>query len=206
MTDEFLRDVQAQWRATPAPVTMLHARLRRTRWVPHLLLAIEVTGALGAFLVGLYYFAEALRTRELLFILSAVALLAGMPLAIAATIRIRRDSMKWEEETPDSILSVALRRVEASLKIVRLGRLGIATVTAFTLLLWLTQAIRVIDATKFLLIYSGVSLAICVLYHWWLRIRERRLLEKQAYCIQLRSAFGMAETSSFSAPSFPERS
>lgn len=196
MTDDFLRDAQAQWRATPGQVTVLHARLRRTRWVPHLLLSIEVAGALVAFLVGLFYVAEALRTREFLFILSAVALLSGMPLAIDASIRIRRDSLRWEEETPDSIVSTALRRAEASLKIVRLGRLGIAAIVGFTLLLWLAQAIGLVNPPEFLLIYTGGAGVVCLLYHWHLRRHERKMRDEQVSCQRLLAELEVVEAPS----------
>ena len=185
MSDDFLSQAQAAWRAEPVDIAAMHQRLRRTRWAAHAVLAAELIGGCVAFGVGLVFFAVALRAHDLLFPLSAVMLLAGMPLTMSAALRIRRPSLKWEDATPRDVVVTALRRVDATLQMVRVSRWGVGAIAAFVATLWLAQAIGAVNAAWFLRIYTLAALAICAPYWLYLRHRERRAGHERDVCMRL---------------------
>jgi hypothetical protein len=200
MTDDFMRDAQAAWRHTPADIPAMRQLLHKKRWTPHMVLAIEVIAGLAGFAMGLVFFALALETRALPFILAAIVMLAGMPLATGASIRARRDSLRWEGDTPRGVVVTATRRAEAALRAVTLGRLAVAIIAAFVALLWLLQWAGAMHEARFLHIYTATCSVMCAPLLVYLRYRERRMRGERAACLGLLSELDRAETSSKPAP------
>ncbi len=205
MSDDFLSKASAAWRGEPADVTAVQLRLRRRRWTAHVVLAIEIIGSAIAFAVGLFFFVMASRTHELLYTLSALALIVAMPLAMTATVLARQPSLKWEDETPRSVVVTALRRAEASLKAIRIGRWGVVVVGAFVLMLWLAQVIGSVRAAGFLCIYTAASFVVCAPYLLYLHRRHRGAGGERAACLRLLGELEQADVTSEGAPQGHER-
>jgi MFS family permease len=186
MMDDFLQEAQGDWRLQPASqgpaIDRIRRRLRRTRWLPHLLMGLEIMGGVIAIFLGLWFASMAREQRDLLFTLSAAVMLLVAPSLVLASIMARR---RWEDETPESILRTSLARTDASLAAVRLGRWHCAVIAGFVVLLWITQAAGLIDAKRFLLFYTTVCAAILLFYLPWLSWRKWRLLQERKNCQRL---------------------
>ena len=127
---------------TPSEVVR---RLQRARWTPHLVLGLEVLGCCLALGVGVWFAWVAAHQTEhkLLFTLSAAVLLIAAPVLGVATALARRPSLAWDDETPESILRIGIRRAEASLQAMRVGRWHVAIIAGFVALLWALQLAEV---------------------------------------------------------------
>ena len=49
----------------------------------------------------------------------------------------RRQSLAWEDETPESILRIGIRRADATLRAIQIGRWHLALIAGFVVVLWL---------------------------------------------------------------------
>jgi hypothetical protein len=185
MNDEMMEELQASWRAQDVALANLQEKLRRRRWRPHLALGIELLCTAGTVGFGVWFAWMAVESGSLLFAMSAGVLLIAAPaLAVAAWVA-RKDSMRWEDETPESVLALGLRRADASLRVLRLGRVHLAVIGAFVLVLWATELGGLINARRFLVIYSLTCAAMAALYLPWLAWRERRVSQERAECQRL---------------------
>lgn len=185
MTDDFIFELRADWRKQETELAGMLRRLRRHRWTPHLSLAAEAACAAGGLVAGLWFAWMAVQTGRLLFALAAGMMLVTMPGAMAASVLIRRGSLRWEDETPESVLRTALRRAEATLMAARAGYASIAALAAFVALLWIVQGLGLIRAAGFLVFYTSLC-ALASLAGWlgasWSRRRARR---ERDVCLRL---------------------
>jgi hypothetical protein len=185
MLDEDLLTLRADWRRQDAAFTDVYARLRRNRWQPHALLALEFAGAALGLAIGLWYASVAVKLDSLLFALSAAVLLLAMPAFAVGTVLARKRSLRWEEETPEDVLIVGLRRADASVRAIRVGRWQVAIIASFVVTLWTTEAMGLIDVSGFLVFYSAICAASVIPYFTWLRRREKLVLAERAACRKL---------------------
>jgi hypothetical protein len=102
-----------------------------------------------------------------------VVLLIAAPLLGVAIIMARRPGLSWHEETPESILRSGIVRADATLRAMRVGRWHIAVVAGFVAVLWLLQAVGVIDAGRFLIFYSLVCFVVSLGSWLWMRWRTQ---------------------------------
>lgn len=182
MTDPFLQDLQRDWHRQEAGIADLMRRMRRARYVPHLLLAIEILGGLVGLAGGLFILVAAIRTGEALFYLAAPVLLVGTPLLAIASLRARRGSLRWEDETAESVLRTALARAEGSERAIQVGRWSVYTLAGFVVALWVALACRIIGHAGFVVGYS-VACAAALAAAWaWLEFRTRRVRRELAGC------------------------
>ena len=184
MTDEFLEELQSSWRGQQAGIDVL-SRLRRQRWRPHLALGFELLGTAVSMGVGVWFATMALELRSLLFGMSAGILLIAAPALAVAAWLARKDSLRWEDETPESVLVSGVRRADASLKVLRLGRVHLALIVAFVLILWVAELGGLISARDFLVLYTLVCAATVALYLPWIAWRVKRVGGERAACQQL---------------------
>ena len=193
MADEDLLTLRAEWRRQDATFKDVYARLRRSRWQPHALFALELAGAMLSLAIGLWFAIVAVRLGSLLFALSATVMLLAMPVFVVGTVLARKHSLRWDEETPEGMLGVALRRADASLQAIRVGRWQVTIIVSFVAILWATQVIGLIDVVGFLVFYSAVSAATIIPYVLWLGRREQRLLAERAVCRRLLEDLAASE-------------
>jgi hypothetical protein len=185
--DDFLRTVQSDWRNQPLELDQLEKRLRRHRWSPHAMLALEILGGLTGFAVGVWFFSIAVRTGALLFVLAAVVMLASMPAFTVFSIIARRKALRHEDDTPERVVRSGLARAEASLRAVRIGYLGVAVIAGFVAVLWLAQVAGAIHALGFVTFHTVTAAAVCTPYVLYLRWRSTRILRERAACERLMS-------------------
>lgn len=190
MSDNFIRGLQDDWQSQDHDATEVLRRLRRTRWMPHVVLGAEILGCAFALLVGIWFAWVAAHTGEhkLLFALSAAVMLIAAPALGIASVIVRRHSLAWDAETPESVLTVGIRRAESSLSAIRIGRWHIAIIALFVTTLWMLQAIGVIHAARFLVFYTTVCLAVSVAGWLWMLSREKRLRSERAVFVRLLAA------------------
>lgn len=191
MSDDFLRKAQADWRAQEAGVDQMLRRLRRSRWMPHMLMGLDiVAGALLA-VAGVWFawIAWSAERHQLLFVLSAAMLLASAPLMAVVSVLSRRSALHWEDETPERILRVGVQRADASLKALRASRWQIVLLFAFVAVLWIVEAAGLLQAFDFLLFYTPVCIAWAILWRLWSGWRLTRLARERAAYVRLLAEF-----------------
>lgn len=190
MTDDLIRSLQRDWQLQEYDASRVVGRLQRARWVPHLVLAVEILGCSLALGVGVWFAWVAAHQAEhkLLFALSAAVLLIAVPALGIATALARRPSLAWDDETPESILRIGIRRAEASLKAMRVGRWHVAVIAGFVALLWALQLLKFIDAMEFLTFYSSVCLAVSTGSWIWMAWRTRSVRAERDACVRLLAA------------------
>lgn len=190
MNDEFIRGLQRDWQSREHDVGERLRRLRRNRWVPHIVLALELLGYAVALSVGVWFAVVALRTPEhrLLFALSAAILLSTAPALAIASAMARRDSLAWGDETSESILEIGIRRANSSLRIVRVGQWHVAVIAMFVALLWILQFAGWVDAFRFLVFYSSICLVVSMGSWLWMRRQTRKAHAEQEACRRLLAA------------------
>jgi hypothetical protein len=182
MTDELVDSLRRDWqsqRVDPGPVLR---QLRRRRWVPHLVLALELLGCLVAMVAGTWFAWSALNQDEhkLLLALSAVILLIAAPMLGIAIVLARRPGLTWHTETPESLLQVGILRADSTLRAMRVARWHIGIIAGFIAVLWLLQASGHIDARRFLIFYTSVCFVISLAGWWWMRWRTRSVVRERA--------------------------
>lgn len=187
MNDEFIRSLRSDWQSQEIDASQVLRRLRRNRWVPQVVLGAEILVCALAFLVGLWFAWVAAHHAEhkLLFTLSAGVLLLTAPALCFASVKARSPSLAWDVETPESLLNIAIRRAESSLRAIRIGRWHIATIAVFVMTLWILEAFGFIQAIDFLIIYTIACLAVAVVSWLWMVWRERRVRSEHAACARL---------------------
>jgi hypothetical protein len=190
MSDDLIRSLQREWQAQDYDAGAVLRRLQRARWTPHLVLALEVLGCCLALGVGVWFAWVATHQPEhkLLFALSAAVLLIAVPLLGIATTLVRRPSLAWDDETSESILRIGIRRADASLKAMRVGRWHVAVVASFVALLWALQWLKLIDALEFLIFYSSVCLIVSLVSWIWMVWRIRNIRAERDACVRLLDA------------------
>ncbi len=187
MTDELIRRLQIEWQSQEHDTSHMVRRLRRARWTPHLVFALEVLGCCVALCVGVWFAWAAAHQSEhkLLMALSAAVLLITVPLLGVATALARRPSLAWDDETPESILRIGIRRADASLRAIRVGRWHIAVVAGFVVLLGALQLLKLIDALEFLILYASVCVVVSLGSWVWMAWRIRTVRAERDACVSL---------------------
>jgi drug/metabolite transporter (DMT)-like permease len=190
MSDDLIRSLQRDWQSQEFDADQVLSRLRRARWIPHLVLALEVLGCCITLGVGIWFawIAGHQPEHRLLFTLSATVLLIAAPVLGVATAMARRASLAWDDETSESILRIGIRRADASLRAIRVGRWHVAIVAAFVAVLWTLQLLHFIDAVEFLLFYTAVCLAASLGAWTWMARRTRTVRAERDACIRLLAA------------------
>jgi Na+-transporting methylmalonyl-CoA/oxaloacetate decarboxylase beta subunit len=190
MTDELIRSLRSDWQSQEYDATHVIRRLRRARWTPHFVFALEILGCAVALVVGIWFAWLAVHQSEdrLLLALSAAVLLIAVPVLGIATAVARRTGFAWADETPESILRIGIRRADASLRAMRVGRWHLAAVAGFVVLLWVLQLLELIGALEFLVFYTWVCLAVSLVSGIWMAWRIRAVRAERDACIQLLAA------------------
>lgn len=187
MNDDYIRDLRGDWQSQDNDVTHALQRLRRNRWTPHLALALEMLACALALAAGSWFAWVAAHNEEhrVLYALSAAVVLITAPAVGVASMVARRRSFGWDAESPESLLRVGVRRVDSSLRAIRVGHWHVAIVAVFVAVLWIAQALGFIRAIKFLVFYTGVCLVVCTANWIWMRRREKQLRSEQAAYLSL---------------------
>lgn len=187
MNDPFIGDMRSDWQSQDYDVTTALQRLRRNRWTPHLALALEMLTCAFALGAGSWFAWVAAHNEEhrVLFALSAAVLLITAPAVGIASMLARRRSFAWDAESPQSLLRVGVRRVDSSLRAIRVGRWHAAIVAVFVAVLWTAQGFGFIRAVEFLALYTTVSVAVCAASWLWMSQREKQLRSEQAAYLSL---------------------
>lgn len=198
MTDELIRSLQREWQSQEYDLGHVVRRLRRARWTPHLVLALELLGSCLALGTGAWFAWTAVHQPEhkLLLALSAAVLLITVPVLGLATALARRPGLAWHDETPESILRIGIRRADASLQAMRVGRWHVVVVVGFVALLWALQALDLIDALEFLVFYSALSLVLSLGSWVWMARRIRAVRAEREACVRLLASLRVTPESS----------
>lgn len=190
MTDEMLRRMQQDWQSQEYDAGAVVQRLRHHRWTPHWILALELLGCGCALATGIWFAWMAVQGQEhrLLFALSALILVISAPVLGVASVLARRQSLAWEDETPESILRIGIRRADATLRAIRIGRWHLALIAGFVVVLWILQALGFIAAVEFLVFYTLVCGVVSLGWWLWMRGRTRSATAEREACNRLLTA------------------
>lgn len=190
MTDEMLRRMQQDWQSQEYDAGAVVQRLRRHRWMPHWILALELLGCAFALGTGVWFAWMAVQGQEhrLLLALSSLILVISAPVLGVASVLARRQSLAWEDETPESILRIGIRRADATLRAIQIGRWHLAVIAGFVMVLWILQALGFIAAVDFLVFYTLVCGAVSLGWWLWMRGRTRSAIAERDECSRLLTA------------------
>jgi Na+/melibiose symporter-like transporter len=185
MSDDFLKDHQADWRAQPDDFTAARDRLQRERWKPHVQLAAAIASAVVGIVTGVVFAAMATATGKLLFVMAAVVMGVGLPGAMAISVVLQRKAFVWDDETPESLLRTGVRRADATLRTARFGWSAFVLIGGFILALWVAERLGYIEETWFVIVYTVVGAV--TLGFAWLGMRGRidRLQRERANLARL---------------------
>jgi hypothetical protein len=185
--DDFIASLKPDW-DLQTQATVL--QLRRRRWLPHLLLSLDILGAVVMAVTGAGFAWAAVTFGDLLFVLaSAAMLLAGLPLVIAA-VRARLKSLVWDDETPEGVLRSTIARLDANTRSLRLGRGGGYTLLGLAILAWLGQAAGLIREPWTILLTITAAWALSgLLVLAWVRWRLGRTSREREGCEALLRQF-----------------
>jgi hypothetical protein len=197
MDDDFMRDLKATWQSQAHDAAAVLERLRRNRWRPHLALAAEILGCACALLVGIWFAWTAAHTQQhrLLFALSAGVMLTAVPLLTFASVIARRASLAWDDETPQTMLRMGIRRFESTLQAMRLWRWHIWIVAAFVAILWVLELLGLIQAPGFLALYTAICFAVSLAGWSWMKWREKIMRKELDACTRLLAMIQFDSTS-----------
>jgi hypothetical protein len=191
MNDDFIHELRGTWQSQDHDVANALRRVRRHRWMPHLILALEISSCVVAWLVGMWFawMAGHAEVHRLLFALSAAAMLISAPAFAIASFMARRRSLAWDAESPEALLRVGVCRAESSLRAIRVGYWHIAIITAFVVALWIAQALGFIDAIEFLMFYTALCGVMCSVSWLWMARRTKQLRSDHAAYLDLLTKF-----------------
>jgi hypothetical protein len=188
MTDDFIASLKADWDRQTAETQVI--LLRRRRWTPHLLLAADALGAIALTAGGLGFATAAVRFGDLLYVLSAIAmLLFALPLVLVG-IRMRWRALDWDDETSAGVLASYLRRLGATEQIVRLSRRGAYTLLALAGAVWMGEGAGIIrQPTPILAVITGTWMMAGAIWLCWVRSRLARIGRERRGCEALLRQF-----------------
>lgn len=190
--DRFLAGIGDNWRSIGGDHARLHQHLKRTRHWPRLLRLADITGALALFGVGCWFAWEAVAGQSVFFALSALVLLAVPPALLPAALRARKDSLAWEDETPEDVLRMALARTDAALRMAVLGQWKMIVIQVFLAVLWIAETAGLMTAGNFLNLYTLISLVVLAAYAPWLEWRRTALSRERDACLKMIAEFDAA--------------
>jgi hypothetical protein len=196
MDDKFIDDLKAAWQMQDHDAAAVLDRLRRNRWRPHFALAAEMLGCVVALLAGIWFAWVAAHTDQhrLLFGLGAGVMLVTVPVLTVASLLARRASFAWDDESPQTLLRIGVRRAEAALQSLRLWRWHVWIVAAFVSILWALELSQLIQAFGFLVFYTAVCLAVSLAAWIWMRWREDRIRSERDACARLLAAIELGDS------------
>ncbi len=188
MSDDFIGSLKADWDRQGAEAVVV--RLRRRRWAPHALMAADATGALVMLGIGLAYSALALRSGNLLFAVSGVAMLpVGLPLILAG-IWLRWRELAWEGETAEGVLRSTLRRLHATRQVLKLGRAAAYVLFALAAVVWLCALAGLVREPRAVLgLITGAWIATGLGALVWIGWRLVRTAREMQGCVALLRQF-----------------
>ena len=191
MADDFIGSLKGDWDREGAERAMV--RLRRRRWAPHALLAADLLGAVAMAAFGLIYAAMAVRYRDLLFALSAIAMLpVGLPL-VGAGARMRWRALAWEDQTSEGVLQSTLRRLDATRRVLRLGRFASAVLFVLAVIVWAAALGGLVHEPRTILALITMTWILAgLLGLGWIRWRLSRVAQEIAGCEALLRQFEQA--------------
>lgn len=203
MNDEFLQELRGTWQSQTHDTDEVLRRLRRRRWAPHLALAGQAAGCVLALTLGVWFawMAISIPQQRVLFALSAGVMLVVVPPMCWMSMVVRRSALRWHDETPQSLLLTGIRRADASMQTLRLARWHISAIGGFIAVLWVCQALGLIDAVRFLVFYTTVCMAAGASGLLWIRVRMDRVRRGHDACMRLLETLQVDEaTDDVSAP------
>ena len=188
MADDFIEALKDDWTGGEAAAAVV--RLRRRRWIPHALIAADLLGAVTMALFGAVYAVLAARYRDLLFGLSAIAmLLVGVPLIVSG-VRMRWRALAWQDETSEGVLQSSLQRLGATQRVLDLARWASAVLFALTAVIWFVSlAGWVREPRATLLLISATWLLGGALSLVWVQCRRKGVGREIAACERLLRQF-----------------
>jgi hypothetical protein len=187
MNDDFIRSLRETWQLQDHDAVAVLQRLRRNRWTPHIVLVAEMIGCALALLVGIWFGWLAVHTEHnrLLFALSAGVMLVTVPVLTIASALARRASLAWDDETPQILLRIGIRRTESSLKAIRLGRWHIGIIATFVTILWILEFAGLVRVQSFLIFYTVICFSVSMAAWFWIAWRMKRVRDERDAYIRL---------------------
>jgi MFS family permease len=148
MSDE-LEKLKADWQRQETGISELRGRLDLLISQGRSKLAAAVVGTVVGIAIGIGYAVVAWCWHDVLFALSAVAMLVLFPCQMIPTLRLSRRILHFPDRTPEGTLRYAVTRLTLSMRLLRSGRLGVTTLAGLAAVVWAAVAVGLIPAHRY---------------------------------------------------------
>ncbi|MBS0296873.1 MAG: hypothetical protein JSR45_11225 [Proteobacteria bacterium] len=189
MSDDFLTRIQSEWREGANDVEPVRRRVRLDLWTARAVLAAEMAAAMGAFGAGVWMARYGLGHRDLLMLMGAAVLIFSLPPLAALSFLARRESLRWEDVTPEGLIDYALLRTRRAARINVLTRWHLYVLAGFLAAILLALAAGLVRPSLFLALYAALLVAIVGAGLPLLSRRARRIAAEEARCLSLKQQF-----------------
>jgi hypothetical protein len=189
MSDDFLATLRNDWREQDSEFEAVKRRLVRARLTTHLLIVLESAWALFGIAAGCWFAWIALRTGDVLFGLSALALLLVAPPSAAALLRDRLRMLTIGSDSPEETLRGALHRLRLTDRILKIGLWNALVLVAFVAAMWLCVLAGWIPRHYPLVLLSAVWLTADATALLWFLWRRKRVAREHVQCERLLAQY-----------------
>jgi hypothetical protein len=151
-------------------------RVSVVSWAWDLALAM----AMAAMAAGVWFAFLCWKLSSPMFGIFAVLLIFVGPALAVAIVVVRPDAPAEPGDSPASLLVERIRRADAAVKIVGLGRAHVGVIGSYVVILWICETAGMVSLKGLLVFLTFACAMTAVAYLPWLGTRERRLYEELA--------------------------
>lgn len=173
------------WIEQDLNITTLNRRLRYGAIYWRALSMISVVAAIAAVGAGSWFAMKAVRQRDLLYALSAFALLVAVPPAAVAEVRARGQGMKWHDQTPEGTIRYALRRTVITERLLRITFFNGCVLSALVTAVWICVLLGLIPKQSCIVTITGIWLGVAMGTLLWVRFKKNSNQRERERCEKL---------------------
>jgi hypothetical protein len=166
-------EFKKEWIGQDLQIQALRRSLRLGQVYWRALSIVSAGSALVAVVAGIWFALQAIHNRDLLYALSAFALLSAVPPAAVAEVRARREGLKWYDETPEGTIRQALRRTVITERLLRITFFNGCVLTALVVVVWSCILAGLISNESRVIAITAVWLGLGIGAMLWVRSRRR---------------------------------
>lgn len=184
-------ELKQQWK--DLQITTLKRRLRYGDIYWRILSVVSVIAAVVAVVAGVWFVFKAIRQRDLLYALSAFALLAAVPPAAIAEVRARIEGSRWHDQTPEGTIRHALRRTIITDRLLQIVFFNGCVLAGLAVAVWSCVLLGLIPNQSSLTTITAIWTGFAVGSLIWAQIRKNRNRAERQRCEKLLVEYTAAE-------------
>jgi hypothetical protein len=187
-------EIKKEWTEQDLQINALRRSLRLGQIYWRALSVVSIAAALLAVVAGIWFVLKAVHQRDLLYALSAFALLTAVPPAAIAEVRARREGLNWHDETPEGTIRHALRRTIITERLLRITFFNGCVLAILVVVVWGCVAVALIPNESGLVVITAIWVGFAVGALVWVRSRRRGNRVERQRCEKLLQDYAEAES------------